>query len=140
MPAIQMQFFSAWFSNQAEAMIDLRNHYTALALVRSPAPNLQSHNVLQDLTEISYNLSDRDVVMDSSTSFDGVFTMRRQNVTLTGVSGATGPFRYIVLYDSDTNYLIGMWDWGTELTIQNGEKLTIAFDPGAGVLQIGPLI
>jgi hypothetical protein len=60
------------------------------------------------------------------------------NVTWTA-SGAVGPFRYVVLYDStpaSNKALMGWWDYGSSITLQNGDTFTVSFDAGNGVLQI----
>jgi hypothetical protein len=47
-----------------------------------------------------------------------------------------GPFRYVALYnDTATNDdLIGYWDYGSSITLANGETFTVNF--GASVLTI----
>jgi hypothetical protein len=64
--------------------------------------------------------------------------------TLTGVdvewtaSGAVGPFRYAVLYNdtpsSPADPLIGWWDYGSSISLANGEKFKVDF--GASILTI----
>ncbi len=43
-------------------------------------------------------------------------------------------FRYVVLYNDDTvtptDQLIGWWDYGTDLTLGNGETFTVKFNNG----------
>jgi hypothetical protein len=64
--------------------------------------------------------------------------------TLTGVdvewtaSGAVGPFRYAILYNdtpsSPADPLIGWWDYGSSISLANGEKFKVDF--GASILTI----
>ena len=42
-------------------------------------------------------------------------------------TGAVGPFQYAVLYDEDTTNLIGWWDYGSPVTLANGEKFKVDF-------------
>lgn len=65
-------------------------------------------------------------------------------LSMTGVdyewtfTGAIGPFRYAVLYNEThpSDALIGYYDYGSELTFGNGEKLKIDF--GATIFTLTP--
>jgi hypothetical protein len=51
-----------------------------------------------------------------------------------------GPFRYVVLYNDDptspADPLIGWYDYGSDVTLQDTETFTIDADPTNGVLQL----
>jgi hypothetical protein len=55
-------------------------------------------------------------------------------------SGAVGPFRYAILYDSgSTNLtwpLIAWYDYGSNVSLTAGETFTITWDASSGILQI----
>jgi hypothetical protein len=55
-------------------------------------------------------------------------------------SGAVATFRYVVLYNdtptSPADPLIGWYDYGSAVTLANGETFTIDFDGAGGVLTI----
>ena len=56
-----------------------------------------------------------------------------------GASGGTvGPFRYVALFNdtptSPADPLIAFWDYGSEVTLQNGETFTVDF--GASVFTL----
>ncbi|MDA9521635.1 hypothetical protein XI06_15100 [Bradyrhizobium sp. CCBAU 11434] len=59
------------------------------------------------------------------------------NVTLTA-TGAVGPFRYVVLIDATAtgHELIGWWDYGSSISLANGDTFTVSFDATNGVLTI----
>lgn len=75
----------------------------------------------------------------SSTQTSGTEKWILQPVVFTA-SGAVGPFRYAVLYNttpvSPLKPLILFWDYGSSVTLASGDTFTVAFDATAGVLTI----
>lgn len=53
-------------------------------------------------------------------------------------TGAIGPFRYAVLYNSTAtnSELIGWWDGGSAVTMANGDTFTVDFDGTNGTFTI----
>lgn len=49
------------------------------------------------------------------------------DVVITATAGGIGPFRYVILYDdtSSNNELIGFWDYGSSITLSEGNTFTI---------------
>jgi hypothetical protein len=85
---------------------------------------------LSDLTEISYtNLSSRGLTTSSSSQTGGTYTLVLSDLVLTASGGPVGPFRYIVIYnDTATNDEVICWtDYGTAITLADGENITIHF-------------
>lgn len=60
------------------------------------------------------------------------------DVVITATAGGIGPFRYAVLYNDDnpTDMLIGWYDYGSSITLLEGETLTVDFDGTNGILSI----
>jgi hypothetical protein len=77
--------------------------------------------------------------LGSSVQTSGTYKLVLNDVVFTA-SGAVGPFRYVVLYNSTNTAankpLIGWWDNGANVTLANLEAFTVDFDGSAGVLTI----
>jgi len=100
---------------------------------------LVTNSVLTDITEIAYtNMSSRVLTVASSSQTAGVYKLVINDLTLTSTGGATGPFRFVVIFnDTAANKeLIGFSDYGSALTINDGESLIVDFDAANGLLTI----
>jgi hypothetical protein len=53
-------------------------------------------------------------------------------------TGAVGPFRYVVLYDTTpgTKSLTGWWDYGASVSLANTNTFTVIFDATNGIFQL----
>jgi len=104
---------------------------------------LATDTVKADMVEISagngYTAGGEDSQNDYTES-GGTGTMTAVDITWTASGGTIGPFRFAVLYNdsatSPTDALVGWWDYGSNLTLQDGEQFK--WDVGASVLTIGP--
>jgi len=124
--------FQAWAENMVE-VANLGSDQFVIALTNS-AP-IATNSVLADLTQISYtNLSSRNLTTASSTQTGGAYALTFNDLVLTA-SGAVATFRYVVVYDdtptSPADPLVGWWDYGSSLTMANGETFTIDFTGAA---------
>ena len=85
--------------------------------------------VLATVTQISYtNLSSRVLTTSTSAQTSGTYDLVLNDLVLTA-SGAVATFRYVYIY-SDTaasDELIGVYDYGSGVTMANGETFTIDF-------------
>lgn len=129
--------FDAFVEALAEGIHNLGSNTLMVALTNS-APSA-ANSVLADITQISYtNLSSRTLSVASSSQTGGTYKLVLNDLVLTSSGGSTGPFRYIVLYNDTaaSKNLIGYYDYGSSLTLNSGESLTIDFDPTTGVLTI----
>jgi hypothetical protein len=54
----------------------------------------------------------------------------------TASGGSIGPFQYAILWNSTASRRIGWWDYGTALTLTNGNTFTVDIDQTGGILTI----
>lgn len=123
----------------AEGKHNLGSDQIVLALVAAAnAPN-SAHDELTDLTQIAYTYcSSRNVTRTSSAQTSGTYKLVLQDLTLSASGGAVGPFRYVYLYNNTAaaDDLIGYYDYGSDLTLADGESLTIDFSESNGALTL----
>ena len=129
--------FYSFVEALAEKSHNLGSDTIKVALTNS-APS-QSNTVLANITEISYTYcSTRTVSITSSSQTTGTYKLVGSDLVLTASGGSVGPFRYIVLYNdtATSDELIGYYDYGSSITLNDTETLTIDFDGTNGILQM----
>ena len=129
--------FDCFVENVAEKVHNLGSDQLTLALTNT-AP-VAGNTVLANITEITYtNLSTRNLTTSSSSQTSGLYKLVVADTTLTSTGGSTGPFRYVVVYNSTAagGPLIGWYDYASALTLNSGESLTVDFDQVNGLLTI----
>lgn len=97
--------------------------------------------ILGNVTQVAYtNLSSRALTVSASAQASGVYKLTIADITLTSSGGSTGPFRYVYIYNdtptSPADPLIGYYDYGSSITLGDGESLTVNFDDANGVFTI----
>lgn len=102
-------------------------------------PTGDGDGILANVTEVSYtNLSARVITTISSSQTAGTYSLVLTDLVLTA-SGAVATFQYIYIYDDTVTVpadpLVCYYDYGSGLTLANGETLTIDFN-AAGLVQI----
>ena len=67
-------------------------------------------------------------ITNAITESAGVVTLTAVDVVITA-TGSIGPFRYAVIYNDThaTDGLVCWWDYGSEITLSDGETFTIDF-------------
>lgn len=133
-------------ANAVENM-DLESDQLVIALSNT-APSSESSNptadgngILGNVTQVSYsNLSSRNLTTTSSGQSSGVYKLVLADLTLTASGGSVAAFRYVYIYNdtvtSPADPLIGYYDYGSSLTLNDGDTFTIDFSPSNGVIQL----
>ncbi len=124
----------------AHGVHDLGSDQIVVALTNT-APTAATDAVLADLAEVSYaNCSTRNVTTTSSAETTGTYKLTLTDLVLTASGGTVGAFRYVVLYNdtptSPADPLIGWYDYGSSITLNDTETLTIDFDDANGALTL----
>lgn len=120
----------------AEGAINLGSDTLVVALTNTA--HTSTWDELADLTQISYtNLSSRTLTVSLSAQTSGTYKLVIDDLVLTA-SGAVGPFRYVYIYDDTAtgDPLIGYYDYGSSISLANGDTFTIDFDGSNGVLTL----
>lgn len=120
--------FNPFVEALAEKVHNLGSDQLTIALTNS-APSA-SNSVLTDITQISYtNCSSRNITTSSSSQTSGTYSLVTADLTLTASGGTVGPFRYVVMYNdtSASDNLIGYYDYGSSITLNDTETFTVDF-------------
>lgn len=131
--------FQSFVEKVAEKVHNLGSDTLTVALCAAANAPVATNNVLGDLTQISYtNLSSRALTTATSAHTTGTYKLVINDLTLTASGGAVAAFRYIVIYNDTaaSDDLICWFDYGSALTLADGETLTLDFDGTTGLLQI----
>jgi hypothetical protein len=100
-----------------------------------------TNTILSDITQISAGngyTSGGSTTTITLAEVTGTTTVSGTQVVFTASGGSIGPFRYVVLYNDTTSSpskpLVAWWDYGSSITLADGETFTVKFSntsPGA---------
>lgn len=127
---------NAWAENMVEAANLGSDQFVVYLTNTLPTA---ANSILSDITQVSYtNCSTRNLTTASSSQTSGTYTLAFNDLTLTASGGSVGPFRYVGIYDdtvtSPVDPLMGWYDYGSSITLNDTETLLIDF--GANVLSL----
>lgn len=123
----------------AEGGHDLGSDQLTVALTTNANAPTATDDVLGDLTEVSYtNCSTRNITTSTSAETSGTYKLVLTDLVLTASGGTVGPLQWVIIYNDDatSDELICYFSYGSEITLADGETLTIDFDAANGLLQI----
>lgn len=138
--------FHEFYNHLATGVHDLSTASLKVVLSDS-APSAANNTVLANITQISatggYSSGGYDLDSESwaeTGSGSGVWRLTFADEVITATGGDIGPFRYVVIYNdtptSPADPLIGYLDYGSSITVTEGNTLTL--DLGSdGFLQMG---
>jgi hypothetical protein len=103
-----------------------------VALCAAANAPVATNSILANLTQASYtNASSRIITGVTCEHTVGVVTITATDLVITASGGTVGPFRYVVLYNDDptspADPLISFADYGSDITLADGETFTVDF-------------
>jgi hypothetical protein len=133
MASVAFTPFEHFIENLAAGAFDFTSDSTCtvkFALVAAAnAPNLGTAEGLGDLTVVSLtNLLGSDIITGiTAVQASGSMPFTMDDAELEADGGDVGPFQFVVFYDDDTtgDKLIGMLDYGSDFTIEDGATFFI---------------
>lgn len=146
----------AAFNKFQQFVEDVLNGYhdfstvTVRMALSNTAPNASTDEELGDITELAdgggYTAGGYALTGLTLSRTGGVAKVDASDLTIEATGGSIGPFRYLVLYaevdfSGDTpagpeNPLIAWYDYGSALTLSDGESLTVDFDDANGIFTL----
>lgn len=95
---------------------------------------LAADTLKSDMAEISAGFgytAGGDDAQNDYTETGGTATLTCEDIQWTAAGGTIGPFQFCVLYNEDAtsplDALVAWWDYGSALTLQDGDSFTIDF-------------
>lgn len=128
-------FFDEWV-RYGEAVVDAANDVFKMGLTNT-TPDTANHTVKGDLTELSatngYASKTLTTTWLETAAGSGIWRLAANaDQVWTASGGSVGPFRYAFIWDdtvaTPTKPLVGYWDYGSNLTLANGESFTVDLD------------
>lgn len=114
---------------------------TLKVMLTNSAP-VATNTIKANLTDITagngYTAGGTAASITTSAQTSGTYKLVLADVVFTASGGTIGPFRYVVLYNdtATSDELIGWWDYGSSITLQDAETFTVDFSASNGVLTI----
>jgi len=85
----------------------------------------------------NYTAGGNTLTTSSAAETSGTFKLVLADTVFTATAGGIGPFRYAILYNSTaTNKVVGYYDYGSSITLNDTETFTVDFDATNGVLTL----
>lgn len=123
---------------------DVSTGHTLKVYLTNTAPSASDDALKADLAEIApgdgYTSGGNTATISASSQTAGIYKLTLGDPATWTSTGTIGPFRYAVLYNDSTTAktdpLIGWWDYGSSISLANGESFAVDFDGTTGVLTL----
>jgi hypothetical protein len=133
--------FQPFVENLAEKVFNLGSDTLKVSLTNTAPVNTQS--VYDSVTNHPVPAAANGYAAGTSTQSSsaqsaGTYKLVSGDVVFTATAGGIGPFRYAIMWDDTAaaDQLIGYWDYGSSITLNDGETFTLDADATNGILQI----
>ena len=132
------------FNNFAEAMVEGMNlgsdtFKVYLSNTAPTATNTQFGSPPEISAANGYVACGITVTIAASSQSSGTYKLDPTGCTpiFKASGGTVGPFRYVILYDSTVSgFLVGAWDYGSSISLNDTETLTVNLSAANGILQV----
>jgi hypothetical protein len=132
--------FEVFVGNLGVGKVHDLNADTLECYLSNAVPSASADNVKADLAEIT-NQNGYTAPQDTTnvaSEATGTLTLSGTDIVITAAGGSFGPFQYIVLQNttpaSPLDPLIGWWDYGSALTVNDAETFTVDFGASIATL------
>jgi len=114
------------------AVHNLNTHTLKVALARATDPPVATDTVIGNITQpTGTGYAPIDTQNTWAENPAGTGTLTGTKCVFTAGAADWQSFQYVILYNDDaTDMLIAWWDYGSPLTLGNGETFTVKFNSG----------
>lgn len=132
---------NAFVEAEAEGLHNLETDQIAVALVAAANAPTSASSDINAIPQADYTYcSSRNFTTNSSAQASGTYRLKLAELILTASGGSIGPFRYVVIYNAtaaaespSVSNIICYFDYGSEITVLDGQTLTITPDATNGL-------
>lgn len=135
-----MNFFDCFYSDLAKGIHNLSTHEFKFRLTSAaPVATMDKISCITTIATGNGWTTDQALTIADATATGSTFRLTFSDATVEAAGGSIGDFQYVVIYNSNdaTGHLVGWYDYGSSVTLADGEKLTIDFADGdTGVITV----
>lgn len=132
--------FEVFTGNLGVGKVHDLNVDTLECYLTNATPSASADSVKADLAEITNQngYTAPEDTTNAASEASGTLTVTATDIVITASGGSFGPFQWVVLQNttptSPLDPLIGWWDYGSALTVNDAESFTIDFGASMATL------